>query len=126
TTNSGGNGLRMAVSADGASVYMGGYVYATGLGQVSISNDISLDYLEDSTITLAIGLPLGAREYDALNGGAGNYKDAVIRLERAAGANANDSFGFTAGNNLTLENAEIRLNNAVIATFNDSNGTLLL
>lgn len=124
---SGGRGMRLAVSSDGTSIYTGGYAFAGGLGQVSVSNDLSVNYLEDSTLNLLNGLTLRDADYDALSSGAGNYKDAIVRLERTGGtADSNDTYDFTAGNNLSLVDGQIRLNDTAIATFNNANGALVL
>ncbi|MEN3068951.1 beta strand repeat-containing protein [Uliginosibacterium sediminicola] len=117
---------RIAVSADGQSIYAGRNLYfgTPVLSLVSAPASLNLAYAEGSSIHPATSLNLADADYDALNGGAGNYKGATLSLVRSTGANADDSYGFTAGNGLSLVGSEILLNGEVIAHFSNEGGTL--
>ncbi|KAF1067510.1 MAG: Serine-rich adhesin for platelets [Pseudomonas citronellolis] len=97
---------------------------STGLGLISPASEIQGSYTEGSSIAPAAGISVADADYDALNGGAGNYKGATLTLVRDGGANSSDSYGFSAGDGLTLENGQILQNGAVIATFVSAGGQL--
>jgi 6-phosphogluconolactonase (cycloisomerase 2 family) len=117
---------RITVSADGQSIYAGRNLYfgSPVLSLVSAADALSLTYTEGSTIHPAAELSLADADYDALNGGAGNYKGATLSLERSTGAHADDSYGFTAGNGLSLQGNDVLLNGEVIARFSSEGGKL--
>ncbi|WP_369990840.1 beta-propeller fold lactonase family protein [Pseudomonas xanthosomatis] len=125
-TGTTGRAYRIAVSADGESIYAGGFFTAGGLGTISISDAAQLDYTEGQAEVIHPGANLGVSdaELDALASGAGNYNGAVITLERDGGANPDDLFDFTTGNGLTRSGEQIQLNGATIATITRVDGKL--
>ncbi|MFK3774526.1 beta-propeller fold lactonase family protein [Pseudomonas sp. NPDC089406] len=125
-TGTSGRAYRMAVSADGESIYGGGFFTIGGLGTISISDAAQLDYTEGQAEVIHPGANLGVSdaELDALASGAGNYKGAVITLERDGGANPDDLFDFTTGNGLTRSGEQIQLNGTTIATITRVDGKL--
>lgn len=117
--------IAVAISADGKSIYGGSRYYKTGLRTFDSSTDlVSVAWTERDSSQIASQLVLRDVDYDAANGGAGNYNGASITMEREWGANADDSYGLKAGNGLTLENGNILLNGTAIASFTVSEGTL--
>ncbi|QXH53521.1 beta-propeller fold lactonase family protein [Pseudomonas fakonensis] len=125
-TGTSGRAYRMAVSADGESIYGGGFFTIGGLGTISISDAAQLDYTEGQASVIHPGANLGVSdaELDALASGAGNYNGAVITLERDGGANPDDLFDFTTGNGLTRSGEQIQLNGSTIATITRVDGKL--
>ncbi|MCW1874905.1 putative Ig domain-containing protein [Erwinia sp. INIA-01] len=117
--------IAVAVSADGKSIYGGSRYYKSGLRSFDSSTDlVSVAWTERGSSEIASQLVLGDVDYDAANGGAGNYNGATITMEREGWANADDSYSLKEGNGLTLENGNILLNGTAIASFTVSEGTL--
>ncbi|MBK0000512.1 putative Ig domain-containing protein [Erwinia sp. S38] len=117
--------IAVAVSADGKSIYGGSRYYKSGLRAFDSSTDlVSVAWTERGSSEIASQLVLGDVDYDAANGGAGNYNGATITMEREGWANADDSYSLKEGNGLTLENGNILLNGTAIASFTVSEGTL--
>ncbi|PAS96689.1 MAG: hypothetical protein CGU28_07730 [Candidatus Dactylopiibacterium carminicum] len=118
---------RLVVSTDGQFIYGGKNLFfgTVALSVISASSATS-PYTEGSTITPAAGLTLSDAEYDALADGAGNYNGATITLQREGSANADDSFGLSEGNGLTLDGDSILLNGGKIADFTSADGTLTI
>ncbi|MFV3402615.1 putative Ig domain-containing protein [Pseudomonas sp. NY15463] len=125
-TGTAGRAYRIAVSADGSSIYGGGFFTAGGLAMISVSDAAQLDYTEGQADTIHPGANLGISdvELDALASGAGNYNGTVITLEREGGASRDDVFDFTAGNGLTRVGEQIQLNGATIATLTSADGKI--
>ncbi|MCV9878654.1 putative Ig domain-containing protein [Brenneria izbisi] len=116
---------KLVVSADGQSVYGGRNLYfGTPLLSMIGATGVTVTYTEGDTINPIASVVLSDADYDALNGGAGNYNGATITLVRTDGADGNDSYGFTDGNGLTLADGIISLNGAAIATLVSTDGTL--
>ncbi|MBJ7222689.1 MULTISPECIES: putative Ig domain-containing protein [unclassified Brenneria] len=122
-SNSSGRANRFAVSSDGSSIYYGGFYNAAGLGQIS-AGAVAASYTEGAAAQPLTAITLSDADYDALNGGAGNYNGASITLARAGGADAADSYSFSDGNGLTLADGVISLNGTAIGTFVSADGTL--
>lgn len=117
--------IAVAISADGKSIYGGSRYYKTGLRSFDSSTDlVSVAWTERDSSEIASQLVLRDVDYDAANGGAGNYNGATITMERDGWANADDSYSLKEGNGLTLENGNILLNGTAIASFIVSEGTL--
>ncbi|MBM7341799.1 putative Ig domain-containing protein [Pantoea coffeiphila] len=117
--------IAVAVSDDGKSIYGGSRYYKTGLRSFDSSTDlVSVAWTERGSNEIASQLVLRDVDYDAANGGAGNYNGATITMEREGWANADDSYSLKEGNGLTLENGNILLNGTAIASFTVSEGTL--
>ncbi|THF67244.1 hypothetical protein E6C76_02370 [Pseudothauera nasutitermitis] len=123
-TTSDSRGLRYAMSSDGSSIYIGGFYNVPGLGLISTS--MGAAYTEASTALPFADITLSDADYDALADGAGNYNGATITLQREGGANADDSFGFSEDNGLTLDGDSILLNGEKIADFTSADGTLTI
>ncbi|ENO85319.1 putative Ig domain-containing protein [Thauera linaloolentis] len=119
-----GAGSRIAVSADGTSIYVGKHLYfgtvtlntiqATGVGGAFAEGG--------SAILPAASLTLSDADYDAQD----NYNGASISIVRAEGADAADSFGFENSDGLSLSGGVISLNGTPIASFENSGGALLI
>nr|WP_113866579.1 beta-propeller fold lactonase family protein [Brenneria salicis]NMN92701.1 lactonase family protein with 7-bladed beta-propeller [Brenneria salicis ATCC 15712 = DSM 30166]RBP62461.1 6-phosphogluconolactonase (cycloisomerase 2 family) [Brenneria salicis ATCC 15712 = DSM 30166]RLM30610.1 hypothetical protein BHG07_09830 [Brenneria salicis ATCC 15712 = DSM 30166] len=125
TVTTSGGISKLVVSADGQSVYGGRNLYfGTPLLSVIGATGVTVAYTEGGTINPVASVVLSDADYDALNGGAGNYNGATITLVRTDGAYGNDSYGFTDGNGLTLADGVISLNGAAIATLVSADGTL--
>lgn len=118
TVTSATNGQEITVSADGQSVLVSG----NGLSRFSSVQTL----IRGEAIAVASGLSLSDVNFDRLADGSGNYSGGKLLIERAGGASANDVFGFSSGNGLTLENGEIRKDGQAIATFTQSGGTLTI
>ncbi|MFE8146353.1 beta-propeller fold lactonase family protein [Brenneria goodwinii] len=114
----------LEVSADGGVIYSGARYYNTGLSSTRVENTVAVSYSEGATINPATRLTLSDTDYDALNGGAGNYNGATITLTREGGADSADSYGFSDGNGLTLADGVLYLDGAAIATLVSEDGTL--
>ena len=114
----------VAVAANGALVAVGtsGVVNL----QDGLADSIALTYTEQGTQSIAGELTLSDADYDALNGGVGNYNGATISVVRADGADGDDGYGFADANGLTLSDGAIYYNGEAIATFDSSDGTLTI
>ncbi|MCB1914612.1 MAG: DUF4347 domain-containing protein, partial [Rhodocyclaceae bacterium] len=75
-----------------------------------------------AAVVLDANVDVSDAELDALNGGDGNYAGASLTLARNGGADADDTFGFSDGNGISLAAANLVKNGQVIATF-DTTGT---
>lgn len=118
---------RFVVSADGKSIYGGRHLFFGSMAlSMASAGSVNVDYTELETINITQAITLNDAEYDALNSGKGNYKGAVLALERTAGGQAVDTFGFTHGDGLALENGVLTLDGKEIATFVTTNGKLVL
>ncbi|WP_406642586.1 beta-propeller fold lactonase family protein [Pectobacterium brasiliense] len=80
-------------------------------------------YLYGSDLPFADHIALSDSNLDVLNGGAGNYNGAVVTLGREA-PSADDQFGFSTGNNLTLQDGKILQSGTEIGTFTQNQGVL--
>ncbi|VXD00606.1 6-phosphogluconolactonase, cycloisomerase 2 family [Pseudomonas sp. 8Z] len=117
--------LRIAVSPDGSSLYVGSFYNFAGLGHIDVENAITASYTEGQTITPAAGLTLSDADYDNLANGTGNYNGATLTLQREGTANTDDRFGLSEANDLTLVDGNaIHLNGSKIADFSSEGGTL--
>ena len=122
-----GGSSRLVISDDGKSIYGGKHLYAGTIAlNMFSSGGINLDYTEQETINIAQTITLGDAEYDALNNGQGNYNGAVLTLERTQGGQAVDTFGFSNGDGLALNNGVLTLNGNPIATLVTTGGKLVL
>lgn len=75
--------------------------------------------------TLDADVTLADADYDALNGGAGDYDGALLTVSRAGGASADDVFAFAAMSNLTDDGqGNLLLGGQVVATYTLSAGTI--
>ena len=128
TVATAGGMTRFAISADGKSIYGGKHRFfgTVALGIVSAGDESRGAHTEGATSTAASGVTLSDADYDARNGGAGDYQGATITVAREGGENAEDSFGFSDGAGLTLVGNEIRLNDVKIASFESVDGKLIL
>ncbi|KHS80511.1 beta-propeller fold lactonase family protein [Pectobacterium brasiliense] len=103
-----------------------GGLIALGNG-VSVLDEVSrlpVYRVDGPAIIVAPSIVLSDAELDALNGGAGNYQDASITLQRGETASAGDRFDFTAGNGFTLANGVISKDGQAVATFTQADGKL--
>ncbi|WP_317177617.1 beta-propeller fold lactonase family protein [Pectobacterium sp. HCp5_1] len=80
--------------------------------------------VDGPAIIVAPSIVLSDAELDALSGGAGNYQNASITLQRGETASAGDRFDFTAGNGFTLANGVISKDGQAVATFTQADGKL--
>lgn len=118
--------LRIAIAPDGSSLYVGSFFNFKGLGHIAVENAISIPYVEGQTITPASGLSLSDADYDALANGAGNYNGATISVQREDGINAQDSFGLSPRDGLTLDDSDILFNGSKIAELSNLDGRLTI
>lgn len=103
-----------------------GGLIALGNG-VSVLDEVSrlpVYRVDGPAIIVAPSIVLSDAELDALNGGAGNYQDASITLQRGETASAGDRFDFTAGNGFALANGVISKDGQAVATFTQADGKL--
>ncbi|MFJ5376213.1 beta-propeller fold lactonase family protein [Pectobacterium sp. CHL-2024] len=103
-----------------------GGLIALGNG-VSVLDEVSrlpVYRVDGPAIIVAPSIVLSDAELDALNGGAGNYQNASITLQRGETASAGDRFDFTAGNGFTLANGVISKDGQAVATFTQADGKL--
>lgn len=103
-----------------------GGLIALGNG-VSVLDEVSrlpVYRVDGPAIIVAPSIVLSDAELDALNGGAGNYQNASITLQRGETASASDRFDFTAGNGFTLANGVISKDGQAVATFTQADGKL--
>lgn len=118
---------RMVVSEDGKSIYGGKHMY---FGTIALSilkaGSVAVEYDELSTVSIAQAITLTDKEYDALNNGQGNYKGAVITLERTGGGQDVDTYGLNSGDGLALDNGVLTLDGKAIATFETVDNKLVL
>ncbi|WJM83196.1 beta-propeller fold lactonase family protein [Pectobacterium brasiliense] len=80
--------------------------------------------VDGPAVIVAPSIVLSDAELDALSGGAGNYQNASITLQRGETASAGDRFDFTAGNGFTLANGVISKDGQAVATFTQADGKL--
>ncbi|UFK40104.1 beta-propeller fold lactonase family protein [Pectobacterium parvum] len=80
-------------------------------------------YLYGSDLPFADHIALSDSNLDVLNGGAGNYNGAVVTIGREA-PSADDRFGLSAGNNLTLQDGKVLQSGTEIGTFTQNQGVL--
>ncbi|WP_407725616.1 beta-propeller fold lactonase family protein [Pectobacterium brasiliense] len=80
-------------------------------------------YLYGSDLLFADHIALSDSNLDVLNGGAGNYNGAVVTIGREA-PSADDRFGFSADNNLVLQDGKILQLGTEIGTFTQNQGVL--
>ncbi|RJL46464.1 hypothetical protein D5078_09970 [Pectobacterium carotovorum] len=80
-------------------------------------------YLYGSELPFADHIELSDSNLDVLNGGAGNYKGATLTIGRET-PSADDRFGLSAGNNLTLQDGKVLQLGTEIGTFTQNQGVL--
>ncbi|MDX6916264.1 beta-propeller fold lactonase family protein [Pectobacterium carotovorum] len=80
-------------------------------------------YLYGSDLPFADHIALSDSNLDVLNGGAGNYNGAVVTIGRET-PSADDQFGLSAGNNLTLQDGKVLQSGTEIGTFTQNQGVL--
>ncbi|NER62574.1 hypothetical protein G3435_26830, partial [Pseudomonas sp. MAFF212428] len=84
------NASALQVGADGSVLVIG-----QGLALLDAPGLKNPVYQADGpAVVLLPNLQLSDAELDALNAGAGNYKDATLVVERVGGSSAQDHFGF--------------------------------
>lgn len=80
-------------------------------------------YLYGSDLPFADHIALSDSNLDVLNDGAGNYNGAVVTIGRET-PSADDQFGLSAGNNLTLQDGKVLQSGTEIGTFTQNQGVL--
>ncbi|MBS4432966.1 hypothetical protein E2566_03915 [Pectobacterium punjabense] len=80
-------------------------------------------YLYGRELPFADHVTLSDSNLDVLNGGAGNYNGATLTIGRET-PSADDQFGLSAGNDLTLQGGKILQAGVEIGTFAQNQGTL--
>ncbi|WP_432652346.1 beta-propeller fold lactonase family protein [Pectobacterium sp. PL152] len=80
-------------------------------------------YLYGSDLPFADHIALSDSNLDVLNDGAGNYNGAVVTIGRET-PSADDQFGLSAGNNLTLQDGNVLQSGTEIGTFTQNQGVL--
>lgn len=80
-------------------------------------------YLYGSDLPFADHIALSDSNLDVLNDGTGNYNGAVITIGRET-PSADDQFGLSAGNNLTLQDGKVLQSGTEIGTFTQNQGVL--
>lgn len=80
-------------------------------------------YLYGSELPFADHIALSDSNLDVLNGGAGNYTGATLTIGRET-PSADDRFGLSVGNNLTLQDGKILQLGTEIGTFTQNQGVL--
>jgi hypothetical protein len=87
----------------------------------------NLEFTENGTaILLNQQVSIMDFSLNALSTGAGNYTGASISLSRATGANTQDIFSFNSMQNVSIVGNTFKAGGQIIATFSNSNGTLLI
>ncbi|WP_437883777.1 beta strand repeat-containing protein [Pseudomonas sp. LRF_L74] len=94
--------------------------------RTSLPASLSFAYDEQGELLVASNLTLSDVEHDAMNDGAGNYNGASISISRSGGANADDSYGLSEGNGLSLVDGQILYDGVAIASFVVQDGTLTI
>ncbi|MCY9849121.1 beta-propeller fold lactonase family protein [Pectobacterium jejuense] len=80
-------------------------------------------YLYGSELPFADHIALSDSNLDVLNSGAGNYNGATLTIGRET-PSADDQFGLSAGNNLTLQDGKVLQSGTEIGTFTQNQGVL--
>ncbi|MEI7267439.1 beta-propeller fold lactonase family protein [Pectobacterium versatile] len=80
-------------------------------------------YLYGSELPFADHIALSDSNLDVLNGGAGNYNGATLTIGRET-PSADDRFGLSVGNNLTLQDGKVLQLGMEIGTFTQNQGVL--
>ncbi|POE21690.1 hypothetical protein BV923_13480 [Pectobacterium odoriferum] len=80
-------------------------------------------YLYGSELPFADHIALSDNNLDVLNGGAGNYNGATLTIGRET-PSADDRFGLSTGNNLTLQDGKVLQAGVEIGTFTQNQGVL--
>jgi len=102
------------------------------IGRPAFANiDASFDYTEgDGAIIIDANAAVSDANYDALNGGAGNYSGAVLTVTRSVATNTPttpntvDMFGFAAMTGVTVSGNTLVAGGKVIATFSTADNSL--
>ncbi|QHF44351.1 hypothetical protein PspS35_11410 [Pseudomonas sp. S35] len=108
----------LAVSSDGLNIYTGTSSFIAGLDVLSAK--ASSTYIEQQASPFATNLSYSDVDLDALN----SYLGASINVVRSGGASADDVFGLSAGNGLSLVGNQILFNGDAIAEVSNNAGTL--
>ncbi|MEJ2043084.1 MAG: cadherin-like domain-containing protein, partial [Reinekea sp.] len=129
--------VAMVIGSDESTVYIPSSVYADGTmyngGVVQTSSELLSEITTTANAAFTEGgsaiqlNPAGVvadAELDAANSGNGNYAGASLTIARNGGTNANDSFGFSDDNGISLSGGDLIKNSLTIASFDDNNGTL--
>ncbi|MBB5142132.1 beta-propeller fold lactonase family protein [Desulfovibrio intestinalis] len=114
-----GQAGHIVVSPDGKNIYGGTYNISSGLQIASAMPVIAFD---GSEVVIGSGITISDPDYDT----AGNYAGTTVTIERSAGANTADDFGFTDSTSLKLNGGKILYNNVEVATFTVTDGKLIL
>ncbi|MBN3063413.1 beta-propeller fold lactonase family protein [Pectobacterium aquaticum] len=119
TLKNAGTGFTHLLPIDGGLIALG-----NGVSVLDEVSRLPVYRVDGPAIIVAPSIVLSDAELDALNGGAGNYQDASITLQRGETASAGDRFDFTAGNGFTLANGVISNDGQAVATFTQADGKL--
>ncbi|MFT4302879.1 MAG: beta-propeller fold lactonase family protein [Desulfovibrio sp.] len=114
-----GQAGHIVVSPDGKNIYGGTYNISSGL---QIASAMPVVVFNGSEVVIGSGITISDPDYDT----AGNYAGTSVTIERSAGANAADAFGFANNTSLKLDSGKILYNNVEVATFTVSGGKLAL
>lgn len=114
-----GASVVLAVSPDGKNIYSGTFAFSAGLRIASAMPVIAFD---GSEVVIGSGISISDPDYDT----AGNYAGTTVTIERSAGANAADAFGFADSTSLKLDSGKILYNNVEVATITVTGGKLTL
>ncbi|WP_348690029.1 putative Ig domain-containing protein, partial [Acidovorax soli] len=111
------------LSADGTQLYIAGAFNDEQVLVIDLQPQRSVFIEGEGAVALMPGGTLADAQLDAL----GNYQGASITVQREGGARAGDVLGFIDGAGLSLQNGQILLNGAAVASFVvDSAGQLTL
>ncbi|MFJ5361041.1 beta-propeller fold lactonase family protein [Pectobacterium sp. CHL-2024] len=114
-----GTGFAHLLPVDGGLIALG-----NGVSVLDEVSRLPVYRVDGPAIIVAPSIVLSDAELDALNGGAGNYQDASITLQRGETASAGDRFDFTGGNGFALANGVISKDGQAVATFTQADGKL--
>ncbi|WP_189608066.1 beta strand repeat-containing protein [Saccharospirillum salsuginis] len=131
--------VAMVIGTDENTIYISSSVYADGNMYFADISRSTFDLLSEITTTADAAFTEGGSaiqfnstgvvadaELDAANSGNGNYSGASLTIARNGGASANDSFGFSDGNGISLSGGDLVKNSLTIASFENNTGTLTI
>ncbi|MEQ9849129.1 beta-propeller fold lactonase family protein [Pectobacterium brasiliense] len=119
TLKNAGTSFAHLLPVDGGLIALG-----NGVSVLDEASRLPVYRVDGPAIIVAPSIVLSDAELDALNGGAGNYQDASITLQRGETASAGDRFDFAAGNGFALANGVISKDGQAVATFTQADGKL--
>lgn len=115
------------LSADGKQLYLSGtFPWNDGLLVLDLKAASAIFTEGSDAVALLPRGTLSDPQLDALNSGLGDYNGASLVIAREGSAQAEDQFGFLAGNGLSLVDGQVLRDGVAIATFSQTGGVLTL